>query len=355
MTADQIPERLRTKPEFHHVDPGFINQRLCINALHPQARDWFLERKRPEDDHAARLANAHWLVTALLDSCESLGVPTLQGALRSGQPRHLFRSTERLAPCPNVYTDDRVSHAVLLDVDFGKPVNIAYHTSHLVSETGKMVLAKGPGDGHTNSIVGLLHDRSAAYEVEPFLIGAPWFEHPRNGDDGDTLVWHGYSFGEILPDDIDQFARMKHIHVDQAGDWMDALRELPEDEVKRAFVALFKEPPKKDWGGEQYDHYTANISIAGKPTTAAFMFKGPAGGRLFREMTLDMCGSRADQIHRMVDANADVSTVQHCHTIGHVVRRTLRSLTVYPGCSHRKYCLIDGLATYRILKAYSVL
>ena len=148
---------------------------------------------------------------------------------------------------------------------------------------------------------------------------------------------------------------MKDVQVEQADDWMGALRKLPEETVKSTYVALLKETPKKDWGGEQYDHYSGNISIAGKHRTAAFLFKGPSGGRSFREMPLDMCGKRADQIHRMVDADADVSIVQHCHTIGHIVRRTLRSLTVYPGCSHRKYCLIDGPATYRIFKAYSLL
>ena len=71
-------------------------------------------------------------------------------------------------------------------------------------------------------------------------------------------------------------------------------------------------------------------------------------------MTLDMCGKRADQIHRVVDSDADVSIVQHSHLIGAVVRRTLRNLTVYPGGNRRKYCLIDGQATYRILKAYSL-
>lgn len=48
MTADQIPEGLRTKDEFHHVDPGIINHRLCIQALHRQAREWFLNEEDPK-------------------------------------------------------------------------------------------------------------------------------------------------------------------------------------------------------------------------------------------------------------------------------------------------------------------
>ena len=130
------------------------------------------------------------------------------------------------------------------------------------------------------------------------------------------------------------------------------MRSLSEAKVKEAFNSLFSEPTKKDWGGESDDHFSANISVRGQRRTAAFLLKGPAQ---FREMTLDMCGTRADQIHRMVDSDADISVVQHAHLIGAVVRRTLRALTVRPGCSQRKYCLIDGQATYRILKAHSLL
>ena len=352
MLAVDIPERLRAKDKFHHIDLGFLNSRLCIGALPDQVRQEFIERQKPGSDHLTRLANCHLLVTMLLDSCEAVGAPTLLKALTLGKPRHLFRSTERLAPCPDIYDAARVCHAVELDIDFGKPVVIAYHTSHLVSETRKMVLHAGASEGHVNSIVGLLHDKPDRFEIEPLVIGAPWFDHWRNGSDSETLMWLGSSFGEIQPEDIDQFSEMSQVEVGSAEEWKDAMSALPESRVKEAFAGLLSEPTKKDWGGEFDDHFSGNVSVRGRRRTAAFLLKGPSS---FREMTLEMCGKRADQIHRMVDSDADISVVQHAHLIGAVVRRTLRELTVRPGDSRRKYCLIDGQATYRILKAYSLL
>src|SRR5262249_2088759 len=132
---------------------------------------------------------------------------------------------------------------------------------------------------------------------------------------------------------------------------LSVMRKQSEVEVKNAFANLLAETPKKDWGGETNDHLSANVSIGGKRKTAAFLFKGPAS---FREMTLDMCGKRADQIYRLVNSGGDISVVQHCHQIGEAVRATLRSMVFYPG-RPRKYCLIDGQATFRILKAYSLL
>ena len=350
MAALEIPAELRTTDKFHHIDMGFLNSRLCMSALLPRAREQFLEYQKRGSDYLTVLANRHLLVTVLLDCCEAVEAPTLLEALNLREPRHLFRSTERLAPCPEVYDAERVSHTVELDLDFGKPVVIAYHTSHIVSETGRMVLARGAREGYVNSIVGLLHDREDRFEIEPLVIGAPWFEHPRNGGDNRLMVL-GASFGEIAPEDIDQFAGMSNVQPTSAAEWMDVMRGGREADVKEAIASLLSEPTKKDWGGESDDHFSGSVSIGGQRRTAAFLLKGPAQ---FRELTLEMCGKRADQIHRLVDAGADVSVVQHAHLIGSVVRRTLRELTVRPGGRRRKYCLIDGQATYRILKAYSL-
>ena len=355
MTALNIPERMRTEDKFHHIDMGFLNSRLCMGFLSPEARQHFSETQKPATDHLAKSHNYHLLVTLVLDCCEDLDAPPLLKALTLGKPCHLFRSTERLAPCPEIYDADRVCHAVELDLDFGKPVVVAYHTRHLVSDTGKMVLSKGSTYGHVNSIVGLLHDKPDRFEIEPMVIGQPWFDHPRNKKDSGRLMWLGQDFGEILPEDIEQFSKMRDVEVDSADEWMETMRLMPEQKVKEAFASLLCEPTKKDWGGESEDIFSANVLVGGQRRTAAFLLKGSAGGAKFHEMTPAMCGKNGDQIHRMVEDRADISIVQHAHLIGPRVRQTLRALTILPGCSHRKYCLIDGQTTYRILKAHSLL
>ena len=203
------------------------------------------------------LGNDHLLVTLLLDVCHALQAPPLLKALELGKPRHLFRSTETLAPCPDIYDASRVRHAVEFNVDFGKPVYIAYHTSHLISDTGKMILERGAPDGYVTSIVGLLHDRGDHFEIEPLVIGSPWFDHPRNADLGGDLMWSGRDFGEIVPEDIEQFSRMKEVNATNRDEWMNVMRSVPEEQVKQAVSDLLREPPKQDWGGELDDHFSA--------------------------------------------------------------------------------------------------
>jgi len=341
----------RTGDFFYTIDRGFLNRRLCLAALPRSLQDDYIQRQKPGNDLVTILSNDQLLVTMLLDVCQEVGVPRLLEALDLSEPKRLFLSTEKLSPCKEIFEASRVEHRVELDIDFGKSIQIAYHTEHLVSTTGRERLARGA----VQSIVGLLHTMSDRFEIEPLVIGTPLLDHPWNSDALGNLMWNDRGYGEILPEDIEQFSKMADIAVKDAKEWMDVMQQIPEEKIKQAFAGLLADPVKKDWGGESNDHFSANVKVGNRRRTAAFLLKGPSVG--FKEMTLDMCGKRADQILRLTKSAADISIVQHCHLIGQAVRDTLRSMTVAPGGRTngiaRKYCLIDGQATYRILKAYN--
>ncbi|MDN3645875.1 hypothetical protein QWY75_06620 [Pontixanthobacter aestiaquae] len=351
MTARDLTAEQRAADYFHHIDMGFLNRRLCMSALMQDGRAFYAQNARVGHDHLTRLSNDHLLVTLLLDRCDSVGAPTLIEAVGKGKPKYLFRSTHALAPCPEVYTAERVTQQVLTDIELDKPLRLSYHTEHIVSSTGKMMLAQGSDDNYLESIVGLVHDKDGRWEIEPLVMGAPWLDHPRNGKHSGDLMWLGRDFGEILAEDIDEFSNLTDVKVTSADEWMSVMRDLSEEDVKQKIATLFAEPTKKDWGGERNDLFTAQMHVLGGRRTAAFLLKGPTN---FREMTLDMCGKRADQVLRLTESGADISVVQHSHQIGEAVRSTLRQLTVTPGRA-KKYCTIDGQTTYRILKANKLL
>ena len=346
MSVDAVPQQFRVGDYFSHIDMGFLNRRLAITALGP-LRDEFLIRQKPGDDHFTVLNNDHLLVTMLIDLCTHCVVPTLAEALDEAKPKSMFMSTERLEPCPNVYSATRVTHRVRLERAYSKPVHVTYHTSHISSSTGRMVLAHGYKRGYRESMIGLLHAREDMWEIEPIVMGAPWLDHHRNMN-STQLMWCGHDYGEILPEDIDEFKNMQDVQISSADEWMSTMKDLPEQRIKEFIASLLKEPTKNDWGGEENDHFSSNVTLGGRRRTAAFLLKGPAK---FKEMTPAMCGKNGDQIFRLAKSGADISVIQHSHLIGPAVRETLRSMTVTPG-SPRKFCIIDGQATYRMLKAY---
>jgi hypothetical protein len=352
MNIEDINQRIRVEDLFSHIDMGFLNRRLAITALGP-LRGEFMARQKPGDDHMTVLGNDHLLVTMLLDICSEFKAPTLAEALKLRKQKHLFMSTERLEPCPEIRSETRVTQVVHQEFDYGKPVVVQYHTAHIVSDTGRMTLAEGYVAHHREAMIGVLHDRGERFEIEPIVMGAPWLDHPRNeGKGGIDLMWAGYDYGEILPEDIAEFAKLAEVEVGSADEWMLAMRDIPEDHVKRSIATLLNEPAKSDWGGEENDHFSANVTVGRRRRTAAFLFKGPAR---FKEMTPAMCGKNGDQIYRLTRAGADISVIQHAHLIGTAVRETLRAFVVTPGSYTRRFCLIDGQVTYRLLKAYGLL
>lgn len=229
MSVKDLPQADRIASYFNHIDMGFLNRRLAITALGPM-RDHFLQSQQPGDDHITRLRNDHLLVTMLIDLCDGMQAPTLAEALSFGRPTQTFLSVELLEPCPEVYGKERVSHRVHLEIDYGKPVIVTYHTEHLVSSTGKMTLAEGYQKGYRQAIVGRLQDRGDWFEIEPVVIGAPWIDHPRNPRDRD-LMWLGYDYGEMLPEDIDQFSAMIDVKVQSSEEWMQVMRAVPEESL----------------------------------------------------------------------------------------------------------------------------
>lgn len=128
--------------------------------------------------------------------------------------------------------------------------------------------------------------------------------------------------------------------------------EIPEEDVKRAFAEIIGEPfIPKDWGGERSDLYTSRLLVDGKPTSAAFIFKGPSvrGAMHPRNM-----GKRGDQLVRAFEEPADLIVVQHCNEIASSVVRLAEALA-YDLRRPRRYCIIDGADTALILKAHGKL
>jgi hypothetical protein len=87
-----------------------------------------------------------------------------------------------------------------------------------------------------------------------------------------------------------------------------------------------------------------------KYATTAFLLKGPAH---FAPMGLNHLGRNNDQIYRLSSEPAEILIVQHSHEILQPVRATIRTFAVQPS-RPRRYCLIDGRDSLRLLLAYNL-
>lgn len=158
-----------------------------------------------------------------------------------------------------------------------------------------------------------------------------------------------YFDGQVTPEEIDVFAKMTTVAVTDA-EWMSVMKGLSEAKVKQYLCEIFGDPEQKDSGVEQADHLTTSITVRGERIHTAFLLKGPGSG--FRPMKKSHHGKNGDQVYRMASTECQLLVLQHCHTITEEVRWLLRLAATDPS-NPRRYCIIDGKDTFRILRAHS--
>jgi len=152
--------------------------------------------------------------------------------------------------------------------------------------------------------------------------------------------------------DIDEFKKIKNISNTDKGLDLKLNESISEEKIKHEIAEIINENNvPKDWGGENSDLFTNHIHINGKRYNAAFLLKGPAK---FHPMTVRDLGANGNQIVRLFDEPADILILQHCHYVRQEIYKTMDAFASRFD-NIRQYCIIDGIDTQRLLKAYGKL
>ena len=339
----------RALPLIATVDPGFVNRRRVETWVGADGMRLIDERIRalPPLPHLAlqEVRIDHAYKDILLAFCRGIRVPGLAEILGAGNGR-LFCSIERLAPCPNFYDVPRAVSKVMIKGMSRYKVELHYSTANVRSDTLRSRLRLG---SPRIAIVAELYEaaKGGRFIFDPLLMGFPWLD----SDDPhlrEQVLWWKWGFWENFIEDFDEFKKVLDV---PAPEDFSVMRLVPEHAFKWALGRLLGDPAAKDWGGETSDHFTSRLHLNGKRQTAAFLLKGPAR---FAPMGLNHLGKNNDQILRLAREPADILVVQHCHEILPAVRETLRTFAVRPH-EARRYCLIDGRDSLRLLTAYGLL
>ena len=347
------PEQRNYEPQ-HSIDAGFLNyRRLYLFVPEGMRRD--IEQRMaalPRDmaAHFKSLNNDYSYISASLSLAKDRGARTISEILASEEANvgDVVASTDRILGDASVYSNSRVEFQIHTECGFKKTAWIQFSTKNIKADTTKMQLDKHYG----LSFVGIVDEVTADQVfVAPLVMGTPWLNpNPSSKPDFDMMLTH-YEFFESFIEDIDEFKLVRSIPRDESGNAWKVLRHIPENSVKTAICSILKETPSKDWSGETSDHFSTSIHLSGRRVSAAFLLKGPSR---FFEMKAAHLGKNGDQIVRLTNEPAQLFILQHSHLVSPAVRATLRAFSVNP-CTPRRYCVIDGPDTFRLLKAYGQL
>jgi hypothetical protein len=330
------------------IDPGFVHHRKIQTIIGADAMrfvDQAIAKLPPLPDGLRRARIDHVYKEALLTFCEVMEVPTLGGILAAGRGR-FFCSTQELLPATDVYRAARAVSVISTPGVNDLTVELHYSTEHIHADTTRSELDQG----HPMGIVAELHSfRANTLVFYPLLMGAPWLSAKVEPSPVPSPEWESYGFYEQFIEDIAEFAKVSD--VETPTDFT-IMKDISERAFKQCLAEILGDMVRSDWGGETSDHFTSRIHLGDRRTTAAFLLKGP--GNRFMPMGLNHLGKNNDQIYRLAQEPAELLIVQHCHEILPQVRATLRAFAVQPG-SPRRYCLIDGRDSLRLLTAYDKL
>jgi hypothetical protein len=225
----------------------------------------------------------------------------------------------------------------------GLKVCFRFHHEHLTSNSSWSELSGQRRLLILGAATDITGDR---IEAIPWVIANPLPGLSRPS----TLV--GAQWGtrlELHVDCIDSFSLVREEPHPPSRKELDALKDVPERDIKQAFAEIISEPSVPlDWGGEQSDLFSSHVIVDGKRISTAFAFKGPAK---FHPMTMADLGKNGDQINRLFAEPAGLLVLQHCHEITAPVRDTMRAFAQQMG-NLRLFCIISGYDTLRILNAY---
>jgi hypothetical protein len=159
----------------------------------------------------------------------------------------------------------------------------------------------------------------------------------------------------ITIDDIDSFQSVRQTTARSISSYVPL--NISESVIKQNIADILAELfVHKDWAGETADLFTSQIMYQGKRLLAAgFLLKGPA---VKGTLTIKYLGKNGDQIVRLTSVSLDLYAVQfvgpiHQAVIDHLDAHVLKA--AQKAGKNRLYCIIDGLDTARLLKAYQKL
>ena len=333
----------------YDLDPFYLNQRrITFLAGAEVVVDNPRLRNLPEKNRALSIAAGYkrifagWLRNTHLPVFEGLAV---SGGLKIGTVFTAFRDfTCRDVVAPRGRKEREPVVYATYDAlgENGEDVRLTLriHRDHVLPGSVGELLR---GRVRDVFVVATIHEVTPTDVIAiPLFIG-------RKQSPGPLPMWLGSRSCEVPFDFIESFELAQTEPLPREKD-LNALKGVPEAEVKRAFVEIIGEDHvPKDWGGETSDLFTPSVLLGGQRIPAAFVFKGPAK---FHPMTLADLGKNGDQLVRLQTEPADLLVVQHCHRITPPVRSVLRAFCNESGRS--RYCsVIDGFGTLRLLRAYS--
>ena len=329
------------------LEPYFLHQEQVRALIGPRRAEAALGRA--SGSGAPEAAAPYALAEALAEALPALGIEELlkntqEGALMVGQVTGIEQEfTFRRARDRDEPGVKPLDFEALVDDEEPLALTGTFNSARMASAS-----ATGSLTGRRRVyLIGTITDIGQGIaEIRPAFVGI------RSLVEDDEQDSEGIHPGlRIHPSEIGQFSGID-FGCQVTPEELKAVLTVPEEEVKHVIATLIGEPyVPKDWGGERSDLYSSRLFARGRQISSAWLFKGPGYPH---PMTVRALGKPGDQVGRLFSEPAELLVLQHCHEIKPSVINMMDAYA-HDLRNPRKYMIIDGSDTARILKAQGLL
>jgi len=339
---------------FYTIDTVFLHQKLVLQILDSQNRE-ILERKLTNSVNYTDDLKDIYINTTFTDGVISYLVKNKTLSLEERLVKGETLKLGELIWFENDFYFKGIGKAY---DDFRKGISPAYSEFHITLERFNKLSTKGKFNfehtfgnsaldrlsGHKNKFIFAYIDEIKDNEIvlRPIIIGDKILTN-------EIIKQFDTSSLKVNIEDIDELKEVASISYNDKSLDLNIHKSIPEKDIKKWFAEILNEKNvTKDWGGETSDLVTSHIHVMGKRLSGAFALKGPSK---FHPMSIKDLGKNGDQIVRLFNEPADLLILQHCHYIKSETCKTMEAFASRFD-NIRRYCIIDGIDTLRILKAY---
>jgi len=342
------PEERALDP-YLHVDPCYVNVSKCLRVFGGRFREYYMQTSVKEPTPMAQIFNNHLLVTYACDAARDRRVVSLAEALAEPRAGALFCSTEIVEGSSSARQRGQVARNRLrLPWPERRAVFIEYETYNCLSE-GELRRMSEEQRLSMLCQIDIVKDHEIV--AAPLFLGTETFDHFRNDEAALALTNHAECWFECLPFDLGGLAAGATVAPVDETIWRAALGQHAPQVVDETLVGLLRTAPPPETREDWVDITFAETTLAGRPVGITLLrLDHPADETLDAAALFDA----GNALVRLVQTPADVLVVQHAGRLDADVRAALREVAVPPH-QPRRYCLVDGGDTYRILKAAGAL
>ena len=346
----QLDPESRNSSPYLHIEPSYLNIAKCLRIFGSVFKEFYMARTVKEQTELAQIFNNHLLVTYVMDAFRDRKISSLGEVLLNPNATDLFFSIETLKGSKNLNPDNQRIARNILNSPWAEKrrIYIQYETYNFLSSFEREQFSKTQNLAIACQIDVIKNHYIIA---APLFMGTLTFDHFRNQEESLTFSKFAPLWFETLPFDLLGFQVGANVLVPEAETIKAAMVQEGTKKVYYKMLSLLTKKEVSKWNFIWPDIALVEAKLLGKSLKAAILNVNLDAKKT---LTLSALNHADNALIRLSQTGADLLIIQHSGPIDVKIYKILKTIATPPH-NPRRFCLVDGSFSWKILRGAGLL